>query len=208
MGCGFASVQVGGTRLFQAQHFFCCCRRRRAFCHINATTKCDWSSSYGPCYVCHTWGDSFFSFGLLCFAYFVLLGEQGIVCSLSERVFDRGWVMTILPYCKNSWKMEITRWMIFAWWLCLGYFFSSCVGVLLLLLPFLLPRWEEERVQDGCHCSSKHWIEFWVCQDTMTRFWRMRGRPTLWLPGTDHAGIATQVHLPSLLHTSWSASKM
>ncbi len=154
------------------------------------------------------WFFFFICFALLCFAYFVLLGEQGIVCSLSERVFDRGWVMTILPYCKNSWKMEITRWMIFAWWLCLGYFFSSCVGVLLLLLPFLLPRWEEERVQDGCHCSSKHWIEFWVCQDTMTRFWRMRGRPTLWLPGTDHAGIATQVHLPSLLHTSWSASKM
>ncbi len=62
----------------------------------------------------------FFSFALLCFAYFVLLGEQGIVCSLSERVFDSGWVMTILPYCKNPWKMEIARWMIFAWWLCLG----------------------------------------------------------------------------------------
>lgn len=28
----------------------------------------------------------------------------------------------------------------------------------------------------------------------MARFMRMRGRPTLWLPGTDHAGIATQVH--------------
>lgn len=148
-------------------------------------------------------------FFFICFALLTLCFlENRELFALSQRVFDRGWVMTILPYCKNSWKMEITRWMIFAWWLCLGYFFSSCVGVLLLLLPFLLPRWEEERVQDGCHCSSKHWIEFWVCQDTMTRFWRMRGRPTLWLPGTDHAGIATQVHLPSLLHTSWSASKM
>ena len=27
----------------------------------------------------------------------------------------------------------------------------------------------------------------------MARFHRMRGRPTLWLPGTDHAGIATQM---------------
>ena len=27
----------------------------------------------------------------------------------------------------------------------------------------------------------------------MARYQRMRGRPTLWLPGTDHAGIATQV---------------
>ena len=29
-------------------------------------------------------------------------------------------------------------------------------------------------------------------QDILIRYWRMRGRPTLWIPGTDHAGIATQ----------------
>jgi len=29
--------------------------------------------------------------------------------------------------------------------------------------------------------------------DTLIRFHRMRGRPTLWQPGTDHAGIATQM---------------
>ena len=34
---------------------------------------------------------------------------------------------------------------------------------------------------------------FVTLQDIMTRFNRMRGRPTLWLPGTDHAGIATQL---------------
>jgi len=32
-----------------------------------------------------------------------------------------------------------------------------------------------------------------AAQDVMTRMARMRGRKTLWLPGTDHAGIATQV---------------
>jgi valyl-tRNA synthetase len=30
-------------------------------------------------------------------------------------------------------------------------------------------------------------------EDTMVRWHRMKGEPTLWLPGTDHAGIATQV---------------
>ncbi len=30
-------------------------------------------------------------------------------------------------------------------------------------------------------------------QDTLIRFWRMRGRAVLWQPGTDHAGIATQM---------------
>ena len=29
-------------------------------------------------------------------------------------------------------------------------------------------------------------------EDTLVRWHRMRGDPTLWLPGTDHAGIATQ----------------
>ncbi len=29
-------------------------------------------------------------------------------------------------------------------------------------------------------------------QDVLIRFNRMRGRNTLWMPGTDHAGIATQ----------------
>jgi valyl-tRNA synthetase len=30
-------------------------------------------------------------------------------------------------------------------------------------------------------------------QDALTRYHRMRGQPTLWQPGTDHAGIATQM---------------
>lgn len=36
-------------------------------------------------------------------------------------------------------------------------------------------------------------------QDTMTRFARMQGRPTLWLPGTDHAAIATESKVTKLL---------
>ncbi|MFA7201723.1 MAG: valine--tRNA ligase [Candidatus Paceibacterota bacterium] len=30
-------------------------------------------------------------------------------------------------------------------------------------------------------------------EDVMVRYWRMRGVPTLWLPGADHAGFETQV---------------
>ena len=33
---------------------------------------------------------------------------------------------------------------------------------------------------------------FATLQDCMVRFRRMQGRRALWLPGTDHAGIATQ----------------
>jgi valyl-tRNA synthetase len=32
-------------------------------------------------------------------------------------------------------------------------------------------------------------------QDTIIRWKRMKGFDTLWVPGTDHAGIATQIKL-------------
>src|SRR4029079_6189868 len=34
-------------------------------------------------------------------------------------------------------------------------------------------------------------------QDVLVRWARMKGRETLWVPGTDHAGIATQMFLES-----------
>ncbi|HEY4526061.1 MAG TPA: class I tRNA ligase family protein [Candidatus Paceibacterota bacterium] len=34
---------------------------------------------------------------------------------------------------------------------------------------------------------------FVTLEDIMTRYWRMKGRKTLWLPGADHAGFETQV---------------
>jgi len=37
-------------------------------------------------------------------------------------------------------------------------------------------------------------------QDTLTRYHRMRGHRTLWQPGTDHAGIATQMVVERLLN--------
>ena len=36
-------------------------------------------------------------------------------------------------------------------------------------------------------------------EDLMIRYHRMRGIPTLWLPGTDHAGIATQLQVEKVL---------
>ena len=38
-----------------------------------------------------------------------------------------------------------------------------------------------------------------VIEDLMIRYRRMQGHPTLWLPGTDHAGIETQVVYENLL---------
>src|SRR3972149_11859261 len=36
-------------------------------------------------------------------------------------------------------------------------------------------------------------------EDIMVRFERMRGRRTLWIPGTDHAAIATQSKVEKIL---------
>ncbi len=45
---------------------------------------------------------------------------------------------------------------------------------------------------------EKKWYEAWekarlnAVQDVLIRWARMSGRPTLWVPGTDHASIATE----------------
>lgn len=44
-------------------------------------------------------------------------------------------------------------------------------------------------------------VMFVALQDVLARFHRMRGRPVLWTPGTDHAGIATQLQVEKLLLT-------
>src|SRR5437870_8736012 len=36
-------------------------------------------------------------------------------------------------------------------------------------------------------------------EDLMIRYERMRGKAALWIPGTDHAGIATQLQVERLL---------
>ena len=36
-------------------------------------------------------------------------------------------------------------------------------------------------------------------EDLMIRYHRMKGDPTLWVPGSDHAGIATQLQVEKML---------
>ncbi|KAH8047041.1 hypothetical protein JL721_12253 [Aureococcus anophagefferens] len=48
---------------------------------------------------------------------------------------------------------------------------------------------------------------FVALQDILARFHRARGRPTLWLPGTDHAGIATQLLVERALASEGSPSR-
>ena len=44
-------------------------------------------------------------------------------------------------------------------------------------------------------------------QDTLTRYYRMMGRRTLWQPGMDHAGIATQMVVERLLNSEGTSRR-
>ena len=43
-------------------------------------------------------------------------------------------------------------------------------------------------------------------QDVLIRFYRMNGYETLWQPGTDHAGIATQAIVESVTHMKFAGN--
>jgi len=48
---------------------------------------------------------------------------------------------------------------------------------------------------------------FITLEDILTRYHRMKGEPTLWLPGTDHAGIATQAVVEKQLRKEGKTKK-
>jgi len=63
--------------------------------------------------------------------------------------------------------------------------------------PYVLPM-PPPNVTGRLHMGHAIFV---ALQDVLARFHRMRGRPVLWLPGTDHAGIATQLQVEKALLT-------
>uniref|UniRef100_A0A7S4MJV7 valine--tRNA ligase n=1 Tax=Odontella aurita TaxID=265563 RepID=A0A7S4MJV7_9STRA len=61
--------------------------------------------------------------------------------------------------------------------------------------PYVLPM-PPPNVTGRLHMGHAMFV---ALQDALARFHRMRGRPVLWLPGTDHAGIATQLQVEKQL---------
>lgn len=75
---------------------------------------------------------------------------------------------------------------LYSWWESSGWFQPNpnATGD-----PFVMPM-PPPNVTGKLHMGHAMFV---TLQDIMTRYARMAGRKTLWLPGTDHAGIATQV---------------
>jgi valyl-tRNA synthetase len=75
---------------------------------------------------------------------------------------------------------------IYKWWEEQGYFQPAPDNG---KKPYVVPM-PPPNVTGYLHMGHAMFV---ALQDIMARFHRMRGEPTLWLPGTDHAGIATQL---------------
>ncbi|KAF3445212.1 hypothetical protein FNV43_RR14906 [Rhamnella rubrinervis] len=81
---------------------------------------------------------------------------------------------------------------IYNWWESQGYFrpkFDRGSD------PFVIPM-PPPNVTGSLHMGHAMFV---TLEDIMVRYHRMKGRPTLWLPGTDHAGIATQLVVERML---------
>eukprot|EP01041_Mallomonas_annulata_P007309 gene7309-14902_t len=75
---------------------------------------------------------------------------------------------------------------IYEWWESSGYFKPDAdIRKKSYVVPMPPPN-----VTGYLHMGHAMFV---ALQDIMTRFQRMRGKSALWLPGTDHAGIATQL---------------
>jgi len=75
---------------------------------------------------------------------------------------------------------------IYEWWESQGFFKPSEDSS---KKPYVIPM-PPPNVTGYLHMGHAMFV---ALQDIMARFHRMRGEATLWLPGTDHAGIATQL---------------
>jgi valyl-tRNA synthetase len=93
-------------------------------------------------------------------------------------------------YDPSSFEPEI-----YAWWEQSGCFQPDAKQEPNGKQPYVLPM-PPPNVTGRLHMGHAIFV---ALQDILARFHRMRGRPVLWLPGTDHAGIATQLQVEKQL---------
>ena len=87
--------------------------------------------------------------------------------------------------CHYCWVLRI-----WPWWLChLESNYDLKLVVQVVSKKHAHERRPPPNVTGKLHMGHALFV---ALQDIMIRYQRMRGKSTLWLPGTDHAGIATQ----------------
>ncbi len=99
----------------------------------------------------------------------------------------------------KTYDFESTEQRIYAWWSDNGYFkptndpnqpgFDPTRKPYVISIP-------PPNVTGELHLGHAMFVSM---EDLMIRYHRMKGVPTLWVPGTDHAGIATQLQIEKAL---------
>src|SRR5260370_6512218 len=93
-----------------------------------------------------------------------------------------------LDQIPKTYDPHTTEQRIYQWWESSGYFKPRRTPENAKRPPFVISM-PPPNVTGALHLG--HAITATI-EDIMIRFHRMRGDPTLWVPGEDHAGIATQ----------------
>src|SRR5512133_171013 len=99
----------------------------------------------------------------------------------------------------KTYDFHATEQRIYAWWEEQGYFkpasdpnrpdFDPTKEPFVISIP-------PPNVTGELHLGHAMFVSM---EDLMIRYHRMKGIPTLWVPGTDHAGIATQLQVEQML---------
>ncbi|MGE5122898.1 MAG: valine--tRNA ligase [Acidobacteriaceae bacterium] len=99
----------------------------------------------------------------------------------------------------KTYAFETSEGRIYQWWETQGYFqptndphkpgFDPSVKPYVISIP-------PPNITGELHLGSALFVSL---EDLMIRYHRMKGLPTLWVPGSDHAGIATQLQVEKAL---------
>ena len=99
----------------------------------------------------------------------------------------------------KTYDFSETEGLIYQWWWERGYFKPSNdpqeTGFNPEIKPFVISI-PPPNVTGSLHLGHALFV---AMEDLMIRYHRMKGEPALWVPGTDHAGIATQLQVEMML---------
>jgi valyl-tRNA synthetase len=103
------------------------------------------------------------------------------------------------PSLSKTYDFRETEQRIYTWWQENAYFKPSNdpnePGFDPDIKPFVISI-PPPNVTGELHLGHAMFVSM---EDLMIRYHRMKGEPTLWVPGTDHAGIATQLQVEKML---------
>lgn len=93
----------------------------------------------------------------------------------------------------KTYDFKTTEQRLYKWWETSGFFKPEIDPA---RKPFIISM-PPPNVTGELHTGHAMFV---ALEDLMIRYHRMRGEPTLWVPGSDHAGIATQLQVEKMLH--------